>query len=94
MKQMKIYKGLALTFLMILTSSLATFACEACNQNQPKIFRGITHGGGPESNWDYVVVIGMVAITIYTLYATIRCFVVPKERKYNQVKNSILTPQQ
>ncbi len=90
---MKIYKGLALTFLMMLIANVTTFACEACNQNQPKIFRGITHGGGPESNWDYVVVTGMVAITIYTLYATIRCFVKPKEDKYNQIKNTILNPQ-
>ncbi|HTN19880.1 MAG TPA: hypothetical protein VL125_05365 [Pelobium sp.] len=93
MKRIKIYKRCLLTILLLTVANVATFACEACNQNQPKILRNITHGGGPESIWDYFVVITMVFITIYTLYATIRCFIRPKETKYNRIKNEILTPQ-
>lgn len=93
MKRIKIYKRCLLTVLLLMAANMATFACEACNQNQPKILRNITHGGGPEGVWDYFVVIIMVLITIYTLYATIRCFISPTETKYNRIKNEILTPQ-
>ncbi len=93
MNQLKKYKSLLPTILFLVASSMTTFACEVCNKNQPKILRNITHGSGPQSNWDYFVVITMVLITIYTLYATIRCFASPKESKYNHIKNTILTKQ-
>ncbi|HEX7366034.1 MAG TPA: hypothetical protein VF273_03005 [Pelobium sp.] len=87
-------KKLMLTFLVFISINVSAFACEACNQNQSKYLKNISHGGsGPQSNWDYFVVIMMVLITIYTLFATIRCFVKPKEAKYNHIKNIILTPQ-
>jgi hypothetical protein len=90
MEVIKKYIKFSIAILILSFTSTTTFACEACNQNQPKILRNITHGNGPQSNWDYFVVFIMVAITLYTLYATIKCFVMPKERKYNQIKNSIL----
>ncbi|WP_442795584.1 hypothetical protein [Pelobium manganitolerans] len=92
MKQVNLFKtGLAV--ICMLAGTVAQ-ACEVCNQNQPKILRGITHGGGPQSNWDYFVVIAMVIITVYTLYATIRCFLKPQhEGKYNNIKNAILNQQ-
>ncbi len=94
MDKIKKYKSFLLTLALVLVANVGTFACEACNQNQPKILRNITHGSGPQSNWDYFVVISMVLITVYTLYATIRCFVTRKtENKYNDIKNTILTPQ-
>ncbi|WP_040540045.1 hypothetical protein [Pedobacter arcticus] len=94
MTQLKKYKSFLLTVLLMVTASLTTFACEVCNKNQPKILRNITHGSGPQSNWDYFVVIAMVLIAVYTLYATIRCFLSRKtESKYNDIKNTILTPQ-
>lgn len=94
MNQIRKYKSFLLTFALVVLANVATFACEACNKNQPKILRNITHGSGPQSNWDYFVVILMVLITVYTLYATIRCFVTRKtELKYNDIKNTILTEQ-
>lgn len=92
MKKINIRSFLTTVLLMII-ANISAFACEACDQNQPKILKNITHGSGPQSNWDYFVVIIMVILTIYTLYATIRCFVSPKETKYNHIKNTILTPQ-
>lgn len=91
---MKKLSTLLFIVLLVVTANLGTYACEACNQNQPKLLRNITHGSGPQSYWDYFVVIIMVAITIYTLFATIRCFVNNKtEGKYKDIKNTILTPQ-
>ncbi|HET8827880.1 MAG TPA: hypothetical protein VFM79_01000 [Pelobium sp.] len=93
---MKISKKLRsplLTILLLNTANTVAFACEVCNKNQPKILQGFTHGSGPQSNWDYLVVGLMILITIYTLFATIRCFASPKEAKYNHIKNTILTEQ-
>ena len=77
----------------MLTVNIVAFACDACNQNQPKILQNITHGNGPQSNWDYFVVIAMVMITVYTLYATVRCFIKPTESRYDHIKNTVLKEQ-
>lgn len=87
------YRKLALIVFLVLINHIPTMACEACNQNQPKILKGITHGNGPQSNWDYFVVIIMVLVTLYSLYASIKCFVKPTEKKYNHIKNTILNQQ-
>lgn len=86
-------RKLILLIVLILVNYIPTMACEACNKNQPKILRGITHGNGPQSNWDYFVVIIMVLVTLYSLYAAIKCFVKPSEKKYNDIKNTILNQQ-
>ena len=81
--------AILITFLVFQSPIL--MACEACNKNQPKLLQGITHGAGPEGWWDYFVVVIMVVVTIYSLYATIKCFVVTKEVKYKSIKNLIVT---
>ncbi|OKS86714.1 hypothetical protein RG47T_2171 [Mucilaginibacter polytrichastri] len=70
--------------------ALAGIACEACKKQQPKFLQGITHGAGPDSNWDYLIVAVMVLITVYTLYATIQCFIKPAESNALHIKRSIL----
>jgi nicotinamide riboside transporter PnuC len=67
--------AILITFLVFQSPIL--MACEACNKNQPW--------------WDYFVVVIMVVVTIYSLYATIKCFVVTKEVKYKSIKNLIVT---
>lgn len=86
----KKYRKLIPFLALFLLSDISAMACEACNQNQPKILRGITHGNGPQSNWDYFVVIIMVLVTLYSLYATVKCFVKPSDKKYNNIKTIIL----
>ena len=34
----------------------AAIACPVCEKQQPKILQGITHGSGPQSNWDYIII--------------------------------------
>jgi Sec-independent protein secretion pathway component TatC len=70
--------------------SLPAAACEACKKQQPKIFQGITHGAGPSSNWDYVIVVFMVFITLYSLYATVKCMIKPAENENQHIKRMIL----
>lgn len=86
----KKFRILLLAAVLVLVNHLTLKACEACNQNQPKILRGITHGSGPQSNWDYFIVVIMVLVTLYSFYATVKCFVKPTEKRYDAIKNTIL----
>lgn len=74
---------------LLLTTSLPVIACEACKKQQPKLLQGITHGSGPDSNWDYLIVGIMVIITVYSFYAMIGCFKKGDEA-YQNIKNIIL----
>ena len=77
-------------FVGFILCNLPAMACEACKQQQPKFLQGITHGAGPGSNWDYLVVGIMVLITLYSLYATIKCMVRPAEKDDQHIKRMIL----
>jgi hypothetical protein len=70
-------------------AALPAMACEACQKQQPKIFQGITHGAGPSSNWDYVIVVLMVIITVYTLVVTVKRVVKPEENDSSHIKRMI-----
>lgn len=68
----------------------SAMACDACKAQQPKLLQEVTHGAGPSSNWDYVVVIIMVIITVYSFYAMVKCLAKPKEKSHDNIKNIIL----
>ncbi|HEY8387347.1 MAG TPA: hypothetical protein VIK74_02020 [Parasegetibacter sp.] len=70
--------------------AIATFACEVCERNQPKLLRGIIHGTGADSNWDYLIVAVMMIISLLTLYYAVKWLVKPGERNDNHIKYSIL----
>jgi hypothetical protein len=89
MKLKNISNRIILTALS-LPASLSAMACEACKKQQPKFLRGITHGAGPDSNWDYLIVSIMVLITLYSLYASIKCMVNPTEQENHHIKRMIL----
>lgn len=76
--------------LLMLILKLDVMACEACKKQQPAGFGGITHGAGPDSNWDYLIVFVMVVITLYVLVATIKCFIKPGEKNEEHIKRMIL----
>lgn len=68
---------------------IGMYACEVCKKQQPKFLRGITHGTGPQSNWDYVIVGITAAIVIACLWFSIRALVRPGEKEPEHIKNSI-----
>jgi uncharacterized protein HemY len=82
-------KKISLVFLLI-TLHTATLACEVCKKQQPKVLRGITHGAGPQSEWDYIIILAMSIIVIITLFYSIKWLVRPGERNEDHIKNSIL----
>lgn len=65
-------------------------ACEICEKQQPKILEGFTHGGGPGSNWDYLIVSVMASIVIATLFFSIKFLVKPGEKSTSHIKHFIL----
>ena len=75
-------------FFLILR--LGAMACDVCNKQQPEILRGITHGSGPEGNWDYVIVWATVVIVLFTLYFSIKWLIRPGERSKDHIKRFIL----
>ncbi len=82
-------KKLTLLFFL-LTFHIATFACEVCERNQPKALRGIVHGAGPDSNWDYVSIGITAIIVVFTLIYSIKWLIKPNENNADHIKYSIL----
>lgn len=76
--------------LLLLCNTLWLLACPVCERNQPKILRGITHGAGPESKWDYVIVWITVAIVVCTLFFSVKWLVRPGEKSALHIKRFIL----
>ena len=64
--------------------------CPACEAAQPRLLRGITHGAGPESRWDYLIVWITVIITLLTLFYSVKWLIRPGEKNAHHIKNLIL----
>lgn len=76
--------------LIVIFAANFVFACEACKLQQPKITQDFTHGTGPDSGWDWMIVGGISIITIYTLFYSVKYLVKPGEKNRDHIKNSIL----
>ena len=79
-----------LIILVFLSNALITIACPVCERNQPKLLRGITHGGGPESRWDYLIVYAAVIIVLGTLFFSVKWLIRPGEKSDQHIKRFIL----
>ncbi|ACU61241.1 hypothetical protein [Chitinophaga pinensis] len=77
-------------FMVMLFSSYAALACPACEKQQPKILRGITHGTGPESQWDYVIIVVTVVFVLITLFLSVKWLIRPDESMQGHIKTSII----
>jgi hypothetical protein len=78
-----------ISLIMLLLAAVSTWACPVCEKQQPKILRGITHGAGPQSNWDYVIIWSMVAIVAFTLFFSLKWLIRPGEQAESHIKRSI-----
>ena len=65
-------------------------ACPVCERNQPRLLKGITHGSGPDSRWDYVIVSATVLIALYALLFAVKWLIRPGEQSENHIKRFIL----
>jgi uncharacterized protein HemY len=81
-------KILIIIFLII--NQISLYACPMCEKQQPKILRGITHGTGPQSMWDWVIVALIALIVLFTLIYSIKFLVFPGEKNQSHIKHSVL----
>ena len=79
----------AITFLFLILFQITAFACPVCERNQPKVLRGIVHGSGPNSNWDYVSIIITMIIALFALIYSIKWLIKPNENNQDHIKYSI-----
>ena len=74
----------------VLITGLVALACPVCERQKPKLLQGITHGAGPQSNWDYIIISVTVLIVLVTLFFSIKWLVSPGERSGTHIKHLIL----
>jgi len=55
------------------------------------LLRGITHGAGPDSNWDYAIIWSMVLIVAVTLFFSVKWLLKPGEKSPDHIKRTVLT---
>ncbi|PKP16871.1 MAG: hypothetical protein CVU07_05525 [Bacteroidetes bacterium HGW-Bacteroidetes-23] len=84
---MKIKQLLLLLLLFVYQYGIA---CEACKKQQPKIIQNFTHGTGPGSSWDWVIVSIIAIITLLTLVYSLKYLFKPGEKNSDHIKQSIL----
>ncbi len=65
-------------------------ACEVCEQNQPKPLQNITHGAGPQSDWDFVIIIVGIIIVSFTLFYSLKFLIKPGEKHPGHIKNIVV----
>lgn len=78
-----------ITFIILLISAVI-IACPVCEGNQPKGFKNITHGQGPEGNIDYIIMFIAILIVGFTLIMSIKYLIKPKEDNKDHIKNLVV----
>jgi len=81
-------KTVLIGFLTII--GLIANACPVCDKQQPKVLRGITHGTGPDSQWDYVIIAITVLIVLLSLFYSVKWILRPGEKSESHIKNLII----
>jgi len=76
--------------LLLALSGLASFACPACEKQQPALLKGITHGAGPDGNWDYVIVTIVIIIVLITFFFSVKWLIRPGEKSQSHIKRLVL----
>ncbi|MEQ7799926.1 hypothetical protein ABDJ41_08925 [Pedobacter sp. ASV1-7] len=74
----------------VLLMYITAMACPVCEKQQPKLLKGITHGAGPDSNWDYVIISIMAVIVLFCLFFSVKWLIKPGEKSASHIKFSIL----
>jgi hypothetical protein len=88
---METIKKISLFILFNLIVSIpASLACDLCKENQPKPLQNITHGLGPQSDMDYVIIFVGIIIVALTLFFSLKFLLKPGEKNPNHIKNIVV----
>ena len=74
----------------MLITAIAAIACPTCEIAQPRYLKGISHGSGPQSQWDLVIISVTAVIVLATLFFSIKFLVKPGEKSVTHIKRFIL----
>lgn len=64
--------------------------CPVCDRHQPKILRGVVHGSGPDSQFDYWIIGAVAMIVLATLFFSIKWLIRPMEKERTHIKRMII----
>ena len=81
-----------IVILLLLTGGMAS-ACPVCDRNQQGIMKGLGHGAGAESRWDYLIVGVIAVIVAVSLFFTVKWLLKPGETSGQHIKRMILSEQ-
>ncbi len=76
--------------LVLMIGHIVVYACSACEKQQPKMLQGITHGSGPQSDWDYVIISSIAIIVMITLFFSVKWLIHPGEKSPDHIKRLML----
>ncbi len=76
--------------MFMLLFSITTWACDACQKQQPEVLKGISHGTGPQSDLDMPIIWVSAIIVVATMVLAIKFLVRPNENNADHIKRSIL----
>lgn len=77
------------TAILTLIGSFA-FACDVCRSQQPSLFREFTHGTGPGSKLEFIIIVIAAIIVLIALVLSIKLLIKPGEKKVNHIKNIVV----
>jgi len=86
----KVLKVSLITILSLMAFVPSALACEVCKENQPKPLQNITHGVGPQSDWDYVIITAGILIVSITLIYSLKFLISPREKDPDHIKNIVV----
>lgn len=76
--------------IAMLSINASAWACPVCEKQQPKITLGLTHGAGPQSNWDWLIIGIISVVTLLTFIFSLKYLITPGEKDSEHIKQSIL----
>jgi hypothetical protein len=88
-KRKKLMKA-KLLLLILFLNGIAAAACPVCERQQPALLQGISHGTGPQSNWDYALVGATVILVLVTLFYSVKWLIKPGEAGDRHIKRAFL----
>lgn len=77
--------------LILLLPGLAAMACPACQSQQPKMLKGISHGTGPQGPMDMVYIWATIIIIAVSFFYAMKWIIKPGEKNPDHIKRIILT---
>jgi hypothetical protein len=75
---------------ILLLGFISAYSCPVCEKQQPRLLKGITHGSGPNSDWDYLIIAVAVAVVLGTLFFSLKYLLSPGEKSKKHIKRIIL----